>query len=48
MTIPAEELPRDFLEKAIDCIEFVSRICQRIQDEEYLTLWNVAIEAKED
>ena len=48
VTIPTEELSRDILEKAINCIEFVSRTCQRIQDEEYLTLWNVAIEAKEN
>ena len=48
LTIPSEELPRTFTEKAIGNIEFVNRICRQIEDEEYLTLWNVAIEAKED
>jgi hypothetical protein len=48
LTIPTEELSRDFIEGAIGCIEIVDKTCRRIENEEFLTLWNIAIEGKED
>lgn len=48
LTIPTEELPREFIKNAIGCIEVVNKRCRRIENQEYLVLWNVAIEGKED